>query len=246
MDIFISWAEDRSKKVAEAMKNWLNLVIQGIDPWMSSESIRAGARWLSEINKRLSTTKFGILCLTPEALRSTWLHFEAGALAKSIDDSTFVCPYLIDIPDPTSVPMPLGQFQSKRADRQGTFALMQTINSALGDQALTATQLEKTFTAFWPELEKVIKDLPKTEQPIKKRKPEDLLEEILSIVRGLAKERAYGIALTPDMVQWATQQVSWPIKVREQTLRKQLDQELRDQAGIRGLGDEPGTATSKE
>src|SRR5579875_159793 len=114
MDVFISWSGERSKYVAEALRGWLKQVIQAVKPWLSSEDILAGARWNVEIANRLSATKFGIICVTPENLDSNWLVFEAGALAKTIDDRTFVCPFLIDM-DEINPQHPLSQFQCKRA-----------------------------------------------------------------------------------------------------------------------------------
>ena len=128
MRIFISWSGLRSKAVAEALRDWLVRVIQRLEPWVSSEDIRAGARWQSEIAGVLASTKVGVLCLTPDNLNSKWLHFEAGALAKTIDNSTFVCPYLLDL-DPSAVTLPLGQFHAKRADEEGTRARSGLINA---------------------------------------------------------------------------------------------------------------------
>lgn len=188
MKIFISWSGQRSKAVAEALRDWLVRVIQRLEPWVSSEDIRAGARWQIEIAGVLSNTKVGILCLAPENLDSRWLNFEAGALAKTIDNVTFVCPYLIDL-DPTDVPLPLGQFQAKRADFEGTKSLVQTINDALGEVALTESQLSDAFETYWPRLKEILDNLPAPEGQTAKRDPISLLEEILSIVRALARER---------------------------------------------------------
>lgn len=189
MKIFISWSGQRSKVVAEALRVWLARVIQRLEPWVSSEDIRAGARWQTEIAGVLTNTKVGILCLTPENLDSRWLHFEAGALAKTIDNSTFVCPYLISL-DPADVPLPLGQFQAKRADLEGTRALVKTINDALGETALTEAQLNDAFEMYWPRLSELLEGLPAPEgQAAKRREPASMLEEILDIVRGLARDR---------------------------------------------------------
>lgn len=189
MKIFISWSGQRSKAAAEALRDWLIRVIQRLEPWVSSEDIRAGARWQIEIAGVLSNTKVGILCLTPENLHSEWLHFEAGALAKTIDNSTFVCPYLISL-DPADVPLPLGQFQAKRADLEGTRSLVRTINEALGESALAEAQLNDAFDTYWPRLKETLDSLPAPEgQTTQRRDPVSMLEEILDIVRGLARER---------------------------------------------------------
>lgn len=189
MKVFISWSGVRAQAVAEALREWLVRVIQRLEPWVSSADIRAGARWQDEISGILSSTKVGVLCLTPENLDSRWLNFEAGALAKAIDDATYVCPYLIGL-DPADISLPIGQFQAKRADYEGTKALVKTINSALKDGALPEAQLEDAFETYWPRLWHTLENLPARESEAQhRREPLDLLEEILQIVRGLARDR---------------------------------------------------------
>jgi len=187
MKVFICWSGERSKVIAESLQDWLKRVIQGLKPFLSTQEIRTGKRWFSEIAGELAETKFGILCLTPENLESPWLHFEAGALSKTIDDKTFVCSYLINGLQPTQVPDPLGQFQSNSADKEGTHRLLQAINSALDDKKLEEVVLSETFKKFWPDLEKVLQSLPPVkEEERPKRKVEDMVEEVLDTVRGLA------------------------------------------------------------
>jgi hypothetical protein len=63
MKIFISWSKEPSKQIAEALAEWLPDVIQSLKPWVSRE-IPAGSRWNTEIANELSSTKFGIICVT--------------------------------------------------------------------------------------------------------------------------------------------------------------------------------------
>src|SRR4051812_6219646 len=87
LKVFISWSGERSKAVAEALKEWLPVIFQDLDAWVSSHDIKAGERWESEIGGQLETTDLGILCLTGDNLTAPWLLFEAGSLAKSVDKS---------------------------------------------------------------------------------------------------------------------------------------------------------------
>lgn len=186
MKVFICWSQERSKTIAEELRSWLKIVIQQIDPWMSDEDIRAGARWHPEITNILAECKVGIICLTPENLKSEWIHFEAGALSKTVE-KTYVCPLLIGELDSKDVPYPLAQFQSKKADSDGIFDIVKTINSVL-DKAVSLSDemLKKTFDKWWPELEKVIKDLPAAQEKKPQRKPDEMLEEILNSVRAMS------------------------------------------------------------
>jgi hypothetical protein len=184
MKVFICWSEERSKRVAETLRIWLKKVIQQLDPWFSTEDIRAGTRWHPEITGILAECKFGIVCLTPENLKSPWIHFESGALSKTVE-RTYVCPYLIGI-EPNDVPYPLAQFQMKKADKEGTFDIIKTINSVLAQSGLKDDFLRECFEMYWPQLEDALKKLPSVQVVETKRKPEDMLEEILVTVRGLS------------------------------------------------------------
>jgi hypothetical protein len=186
MKVFICWSGERSRLVAEFLNDWLKVVIQGLKPFMSTQEIKVGKRWLLEIAGQLLETKFGILCLTAENLDSTWLNFEAGALSKTIDDKTFVCPYLIGGLQSAEVQVPLGEFQSVPANKEGTFKLLKTINSALADKQLEEKVLNNAFEKNWPDLKKVLQTLPPVKGEEKpKRKVDDMVEEILDTVRGL-------------------------------------------------------------
>ncbi len=187
MKVFICWSEERSKVVAEALHVWLKRVIQELKPFLSTQDIRTGKLWILEIASQLAETKFGILCLTRENLNSPWLNFEAGALSKTIDDKTFVCPYLISGLQSAEVPVPLGEFQSVPANKEGTLKLLKTINTALAEKKLDEDVLKDAFEKYWPDLERVLQNLPAVEGAEKpRRKVDDIVEEILDTVRGLA------------------------------------------------------------
>jgi len=161
MQIFISWSGKRSKAVAEALRDWLRIVIQASRPWMSSSNIQKGERWSDKVAAVLKEAKIGIICLTPENMREPWILFEAGALSKTME-STYVCPYLFEI-DPNELDGPLGQFQATMADRDDTFKLLQTINSVLGESALGERDLVEIFDTLWPALERKLKEVPPPE-----------------------------------------------------------------------------------
>ena len=190
MKVFISWSGERSKFVARVLKGWLKEVIQGVDPWMSELDIDAGNRWNSEIDKQLSATNFGIICLTAENYLAPWIHFEAGALAKQVQgysqENPSVCPYLIGVRSENLPQGPLSQFQAKYADEKGTFEIVKAINKVLGNQGLLENQLERTFAKWWPDLEfQIGKALEIPVQETKQRTMDEMVVDILDIVRVL-------------------------------------------------------------
>jgi hypothetical protein len=151
MKVFISWSGATSGQVAKLLRSFLQDVNQQIEPWLSTTDLAAGTRWGEELAKSLDKTNFGVICLTREALDSPWLLFEAGALSKSVAQGR-VCPYLIGI-RPAELTGPLRQFQSKLADRDGTFDLLTAINESAEAGKLPADRLLRYFGRFWGDLE---------------------------------------------------------------------------------------------
>ena len=182
MNVFISWSSERSKYVAEALRPWLKQVINVLEPWISVADIEKGTRWRDHVATRLKASDFGIICLTPENLRSEWLLFEAGALSKAID-TAYVCPLLIGL-EPSDITGPLAQFQAARANREDIWKLLVTINAALGGLQRPDQELEEAFEVWWPHLERKIKSIPAAVNEARPLRPDrELLEEILTTVR---------------------------------------------------------------
>ena len=109
VQVFISWSKETSRQIASALHDWLPLVIQAIEPWMSDQDIAKGTRWLEEIGKQLEQGQVGIVCLRPDNLDSPWIHWEAGALAKGLQGPRILT-YLFDLTH-SQVTYPLAQFQ---------------------------------------------------------------------------------------------------------------------------------------
>ncbi|MCX6829528.1 MAG: TIR domain-containing protein [candidate division Zixibacteria bacterium] len=184
MLVFISWSGERSKCVAKGLQSWLSLVIQAVEPWISTD-IGKGARWGHEIAARLEVSKVGIICLTGDNLDEKWIHFEAGALSKTKD--AIVCNLLIGV-DNSDVQQPLAQFQSTKAEKDDIRKLAHTINDALkkcGEKGPTESTLDTAFDMAWEKMENVIKEaLSIKETNVQtKRSDSDILQEILEIVR---------------------------------------------------------------
>jgi len=151
MLVFLSWSGDQSKAVARELQLWLQEVIQDTEPWMSTD-IEKGSKWITELNAKLEHSKVGILCLTPDALESNWLHYEAGALAKTKD--ALVCSLLIDVA-PADVQYPLAQFQQTVPTKEEMRSLLVTINKAVqrhGERGVSETVLDRLLERTWEQL----------------------------------------------------------------------------------------------
>ena len=146
MNVFISWSGDRSKKLAEALSQFLSGIFPDLKVWMSGQDIEAGSRWADELNRILESSHFGVLCLTPENLYAPWLLFESGSLAKSVSRSRVV-PYRLGL-SPEEIPLPLAQFQGVNADDSGTWNLLHSLNSTL-ESSLGETKLRRAFERQW-------------------------------------------------------------------------------------------------
>ena len=156
MRVFISWSGEQSKLVAEALREWLQYVVQAAEPWTSSADVEPGQRWHRELTDKLEHTRFGIICVTCKNLQKPWLLYEAGALSKSVDGARVV-PYLLDV-EPTSLIGPLAHFQCIKADRDGTLKLVRSMNAALDAQARSLHVIDAVFEALWPKLSEKLAD----------------------------------------------------------------------------------------
>jgi hypothetical protein len=187
MKVFISWSGRTSQAVALALRDWLPSVLQSIDPYMSSEDIEKGARWSIEIGRELDNTSFGILCVTPDNVESSWLNFEAGALAKSID-SSHVSPVLVGL-RPADLVGPLAQFQATLPEQDDIARLLSTIN-ANSEHAIEESRLRDAVRIWWPQLEERLQAALEldSQAPESHRTVPDMIVELLEITRGLQKQ----------------------------------------------------------
>lgn len=162
MKVFISWSGRRSQQIAKSLSPWLKDVFLNapVDIFVSTEDIRAAARWSEVINQALRESVFGILCLTPENLKAPWLLFEAGALSKTVGEGS-VCPYLYDV-EARDIRPPLEQFNSVSADEQGTQRLVLAINEKLEEHKIFEKQLKINFQFQWPKLQETLNKIPST------------------------------------------------------------------------------------
>jgi hypothetical protein len=183
MKIFISWSGERSEALAKALRDWFPLVLHYVQPWLSQSDIKAGDRWNVEIAKELESCNFGVICITRENLGAPWILFEAGALAKSMQDGR-VIPVLLDL-ELKDLSGPLAQFQAKKTDQTGIKELLVGLNK-LATTPVPEGNLDKLFGMAWGDLEKQIASIPKGNVPVKISRPQgEVLEELVASIRNV-------------------------------------------------------------
>jgi len=192
MKVFITWSGETSRSVAMALHKWLPSVIQCLKPYVSERDLQKGTRWAASLGHELEHTEFGIACVTPDSVEEPWLHFEAGAISKRVDESR-LSPFLVGL-GKSDLFGPLAQFQVTEATRDDVLELMRSLNANV-ETPLEATHLTNAFDKFWPDLEEKLErikseidqaaesdgDAPET---MSQEKRDRILEEILEIVRA--------------------------------------------------------------
>lgn len=190
MRVFICWSGKASHKVAEAVKTFLEDTIQEVKPFLSSESIQKGGRWLTDISGQLSACNFGILCMTKENLNSRWLLFEAGALSK--DSAEGRVSALLTGVEASDVESPLSQFQHTASNSEDVLKLLQSINSLVPEaNRRSDAQLLRAFDKSWPDLERELEAASKLKSPKPEpaaRDNDSIMKEMLELLRGLARD----------------------------------------------------------
>src|SRR5262245_46552508 len=77
--VFISWSGPAGALLAQKLANTI-LDYGRLKPWVSGNDIRVGKPWREELDAALKGATAAVGILTPAALRSPWVNFEAGYL----------------------------------------------------------------------------------------------------------------------------------------------------------------------
>lgn len=186
--IFISWSGELSKSLAEAIREWIPMVLQSVKPYFTPDDIEKGSRWAKEISGELAESQMGVICLTQDNQHSPWILFEAGALSKNLEESK-VCPILFNF-ETTELKGPLASFQATKFNKEDIKKLLESINNSCNESKLEEKKLDETFDMWWPKLEENIKsilDKSGSNSKSQKRSDRDIIEEILELTRSNAK-----------------------------------------------------------
>lgn len=189
MKLFISWSGEFSKKIAEKLSLWIPTIIQSVETFYSPDDIAKGENWGTQLDEALNACNFGIICLTPENIKAPWIHFEAGALSKSMNSR--ISSILLRV-DPSDLKGPLTRYQNTVFEREDFFRLFQSINNA-NDTPLRPDILKNAFDNAWEKLQAEIRAIiefyaaaPEPgEDDARRDSNDDALQEILRLVRKM-------------------------------------------------------------
>lgn len=230
MKIFLSWSGEKSLCVAKVFKEWIPCINPKIVPYISAEDIDKGARWSSDIANELNESNFGILCVTKDNVNSPWLNFEAGALSKTIDKA-HVCPFLFDLLPSDISNSPILQFQMTNIERDDVFKLFHSINASMEKDKLDDAQLQKMFDLTWPNIDKGLKEIEKSNKGETKKSDSNaqqhILEEMLDLLRTQQLLLKNPEQIVP--VEYLTKALTCARKVDDSELKVRVPQQLLEE-----------------
>jgi ribosome-binding protein aMBF1 (putative translation factor) len=192
MKLFFAWSGPASEQLAEFMREWIPSVLQAVKPFMSTQDIRKGQRWATEIGARLADADFAILCLTPSNLNSRWIHYEAGALSRI--EGCDVSALLLDV-SLTQIEFPLQQFQHTRLTKRDLWQLVRDLNGrckAPLDEARLRKAYERNYADVEAEIERLRATLAQEQggQAAPARSTEAILTDLLTVQQGMDEKLA--------------------------------------------------------
>lgn len=158
--VFVSWSKPIAAEIAKRLKPFLEDVLGTASIFMS-QAMEGGTRWSMEIPQRLQDCNAGLILVTSENSKEPWLHFEAGALSKQIDESR-VIPLLCGASVGDIQGTPLSLFQAKVLNHDDLLSVCVGFGAAFG---VGEDAVRRRFEKSWSELEKSVTLVTKAPSP---------------------------------------------------------------------------------
>ena len=155
MHVFISWHSEKSLAYAERLKDLIENCIQSIKVFCSSLDIHSGDNWSKVLFEELSSTKYGIVCLTRDNIKEPWINFEAGAISNILNNK--MTAILIDL-KPSDLSLPLSLFQATKLEKQSILNMILAINETLPNK-IERSRVIDSFELFYESFEKKIQSI---------------------------------------------------------------------------------------
>lgn len=242
MKVFISWSADElSLRVAEELRSWLQVMLQSVTPYVSSEDTYKGSRWNDVVARELAETNFGIMCVTSGNANRPWLNFEAGALAKSLESGR-VAPLLLNI-KATELSGPMAQFQATNFNYADMHRLVKTINS-MTQSPLAEGLLSRGFNAYWGKLQEVVEiaiaeAAERHPTPAIRRSADEILDELLTLSRTQQKYIADISAETKPRVRGSSPKVLRGVDLDDVGYQLKHLRKVADESVVLGVPETP-------
>lgn len=164
MKIFLGWAGERSKAIAEKVRVLLETLIPTSTVFYAPSDIEKGTRWERAVARELQESELGIWCLTRRSLKSHWIPFEAGAISKAAESSR-VCPLLFDL-SPSELPSPLSSFQATAFQKEPLWGLVREMHRLCGRAPQTDfDRMRRQFDVLWDLLQRDVNAILKAPSP---------------------------------------------------------------------------------
>ena len=191
MRVFISWAGEQSKQVANVLRRWLPTLLQSTRPFVSTWDIETGADWLAKLKEAFGQHAIIIVCGTKESIASPWVLFETGAISRS--EKSRLITLLCNITEQDLVRHPLSSFQHMKIEKEAVHKLLLELNDREDEARVDPGVIEKTLDTFWPEFVSEINGVlakgPETAE--REITVKETLGEILRTVQSLARRPAF-------------------------------------------------------
>ena len=155
MNVLLAYSEHTSRELAVALNEWLPRVLPACEFQLCEPDVNGACERAGE---HLATC----ICVTPEALQSPGIFYQAGA-AYPTSPNGIAVPVVLDLEPEDLGDTPLTVFQATRADRQGLLALATTLNE-MTTTPLTEQKLLESFDLLWSDCDDRLRSIPGTVQ----------------------------------------------------------------------------------
>lgn len=156
-EVFISWSGEQSRGIARILKRSIREIVPKATIFMADRYTGVGSRWNIAIAEHLDRSDIGIFVVTPANLRSRWLNFEAGAIAKRLKRAQ-VIPLLVGIEN-RELTGPLAEFQGLEWSGPSFHRMMKVINRATGSRTKNS-RVAKRVRSRWARVNRRVLGVP--------------------------------------------------------------------------------------
>ena len=151
MQIYFSWSGETSYRIALSLRELINTIFPRLDLWVPPDDIQDGKRWSSKLTRYLDETSIGVVCVDPTNYLSRWLHFEAGAIAKSIENENIRLVYFgLTAED---IQGPLAKFDGFNIKKDEILTFLEVIRSNMDHFTISYMELRANFDLHWTSFE---------------------------------------------------------------------------------------------